>query len=84
NIPLQLKFNNVAVSFKHLIQNVSDLTLGGVISGDLNKPNLSVYASSLKNLLNVDTVKNVANQVSKQTGIDKKAQQVINSSKINV
>ncbi|MBZ5743887.1 TIGR03546 family protein [Francisella tularensis subsp. holarctica] len=77
NIPLQLKFNNVAVSFKQLIQNVSDLTLGGVISGDLNKPNLSVDASSLKNLLNVDTVKNVANQVAKQTGIDKKAQQVI-------
>ncbi|MBK2110472.1 TIGR03546 family protein [Francisella tularensis] len=83
NIPLQLKFNNVAVSFKQLRQNVSDLTLGGVISGDLNKPNLSVDASSLKNLLNVDTVKNVANQVAKQTGIDKKAQQVINSAKIN-
>ncbi|MDE4980259.1 TIGR03546 family protein, partial [Francisella tularensis subsp. holarctica] len=34
NIPLQLKFNNVSVSFKQGIQIGSDLTLGGVISGD--------------------------------------------------
>ncbi|QUE31925.1 TIGR03546 family protein [Francisella philomiragia] len=83
NIPLQLKFDIVSVSFNQFTQKIPSLTLNGVITGDLNKLNFSVDASSLKNLLSADTVKNVANQVAKQAGLDKKAQQIINNTKIN-
>ncbi|WP_432773555.1 TIGR03546 family protein [Francisella salimarina] len=83
NIPLQLKFDIVSVSLNQFTQKIPSLTLNGVITGDLNKLNFSVDASSLKSLLNVDTVKNVASQVAKQAGLDKKAQQVINNTKIN-
>ncbi|WP_407877841.1 TIGR03546 family protein [Francisella sciaenopsi] len=83
NIPLQLKFDIVSVSFNQFTQKIPSLTLNGVITGDLNKLDFSVDASSLKNLLNVDTVKNVASQVAKQAGLDKKAQQIINNTKIN-
>ncbi len=83
NIPLQLKFDIVSVSFNQFTQKIPNLTLNGVITGDLNKLNFSVDASSLKNLLNVDTVKNVASQVAKQAGLDKKAQQIINNTRIN-
>lgn len=83
NIPLELKFNTVNVSVKQFTQNIPNLTLNGVITGDLNKLNFSVDASSLKSLINTDTVKNVANQVAKQTGLDKKAQRIIDKTKIN-
>ena len=83
NIPLQLDFNNVSVSLNQFKQNVSKLILKGAISGDLNNISFAVDASSLQNLLSVDTVKDAAGQIAKQTGLDKKAQQVINNTKIN-
>ena len=48
NIPLQLKFDIVSVSFNQFTQKIPSLTLNGVITGDLNKLNFSVDASSLK------------------------------------
>ena len=83
NIPLQLDFKNVSVSFNQFKQNISKLTLKGAISGDLNNISFAVDVSSLQNLLSVDTVKDAAGQIAKQTGLDKKAQQVINNTKIN-
>ncbi|BCD90876.1 membrane protein [Francisella halioticida] len=83
NIPLQLKFKNVAISFNQFKQKVSDLTLKGVVSGDLNNVGFGLDTSSLKNLLSVDTVKNTASQIAKQAGLNDKAQQFINNTKIN-
>ena len=83
NIPLQLDFNNVSVSLNQFKQNVSKLTLKGAISGDLNNISFAVDISSLQNLLSVDTVEDAAGQIAKQTGLDKKAQQVINNAKMN-
>ena len=64
-------------------QNISKLILKGAISGDLNNISFAVDVSSLQNLLSVDTVKDAAGQIAKQTGLDKKAQQIINNTKIN-
>ncbi|MFV9973914.1 MAG: TIGR03546 family protein [Francisella endosymbiont of Hyalomma asiaticum] len=83
NIPLQLDFKKVSVSFNQFKQNISKLTLKGTILGDLNNISFAVDVSSLQNLLSVDTVKDAAGQIAKQTGLDKKAQQVINNTKIN-
>ena len=83
NIPLQLDFKNVSVSLNQFKQNISKLTLKGAISGDLNNISFAVDVPSLQNLLSVDTVKDAAGQIAKQTGLDKKAQQVINNTKIN-
>lgn len=83
NIPLQLKFKDVGINFNQFKQNISDLALKGIISGDLNNVGFGVDTSSLKNLLNVDTVKNTASQVAKQAGLDKKAQQFLDKTKIN-
>ncbi|MED7819470.1 MULTISPECIES: TIGR03546 family protein [unclassified Francisella] len=83
DIPLQLKFKNVGVNFNQFKQKVSDLTLKGAISGDLNNVSFGLDTSSLKNLVSVDTVKNTASQIAKQTGLDKKANQVLEKTKIN-
>ncbi|QIW09776.1 TIGR03546 family protein [Francisella sp. LA112445] len=83
DIPLQLDFKNVGINFNQFKQKVSDLTLKGAISGDLNNVGFGLDTSSLKNLVSVDTVKNTASQVAKQTGLDKKAQQFLDNTKIN-
>ncbi|APC91942.1 MULTISPECIES: TIGR03546 family protein [Francisella] len=83
NIPLQLNFNNVSVSFNQFKQNIPKLTLKGAISGNLNNVSFAVDTSSLQNLLSVDTVKDAAGQIAKQTDLDKKAQQVIDNTRIN-
>ncbi|WP_150466418.1 TIGR03546 family protein [Francisella sp. SYW-9] len=83
DIPLQLDFKNVGINFNQFKQKVSDLTLKGVISGDLNGVRFGLDTSSLKNLVSVDTVKNTASQVAKQAGLDKKAQQFLDNTKIN-
>ncbi|MED7788385.1 TIGR03546 family protein [Francisella sp. 19X1-34] len=83
NIPLKLDFKNVGINFNQFKQKVSDLTLKGVISGDLNGVKFGLDTSSLKNLVSVDTVKNTASQIAKQTGLDNKAKQFLDNTKIN-
>lgn len=83
NIPLQLKFKNVGINFNQFKQKVTNLTLKGVISGDLNNVGFGIDTSSLKNLLSADTVKNTASQIAEKTGLNKKTQQFIDNTKIN-
>jgi len=83
NIPLQLKLNNVGINLSKMKQKVSDLTLKATLSGDLNNVGFGIDTSNLKDILSVETVKNVANGIVKQTGLDKHAEDLINKTTIN-
>lgn len=83
NIPLSLTLNNVGINLNKFKQNISNLTLKAIISGDLDKVSFGVDMSSLTDLLRLETVKNAAGTIAKQTGLDKRAQQLIEKTKIN-
>jgi hypothetical protein len=83
NIPLQLKLSNIGINLSKVKQKISDLTLKATLSGDLNNVDLAIDTSNLKNILSVETVKNAASGIVKQTGLDKHAEELINKTTIN-
>ena len=83
NIPLQLKLNNVGINLSQMKQKISDLILKATLSGDLNNVAFGIDTSNLKDILSVETIKNVASDIVKQTGLDKHAEDLINKTTIN-
>ena len=83
NIPLQLKLSNIGINLSKVKQKISDLKLKATLSGDLNNVDLAIDTSNLKNILSVETVKNAASGIVKQTGLDKHAEELINKTTIN-
>ena len=83
NIPLQLKLNNVGINLSKVKQKISDLTLKATLSGDLNNVGFGVDTSNLTDILSLETVKNVAGGIVKQTGLDKHAEDLINKTTVN-
>lgn len=83
NIPLQIKLENVGVNLNKYKQNISSLTLKAVISGDLDNVGFGIDMSSLTDLLKLDTVKDAVGQMAKQSGLNEKANQLLDKTKVN-
>lgn len=82
-IPLTLTLQNVGVNFNNIKQKISNLTLKAVISGNLDNVGFGIDTSFIKDVLNIKNVQETAKQIAKQTGLDKKAQQLLDKAKIN-
>ncbi len=83
NIPLQFKLNDVRINLSQMKQKLSDLTLRATLSGDLNNVGFGIDTSKLKDILGVETIKNVFNGIVNQTGLDKQDENLINKTTIN-
>ena len=86
NIPLKLNLYNVDVSFANVKQQISEINLSAIISGDINNLSIGVDSSELKKSMGdigVEVAKKQAAELLKKSGLNKNAQDLINNASIN-
>jgi hypothetical protein len=80
NLPITIELKDVSASFNGIKQNVGKMTLKGVLSGDINNPDLNMDATSLDKMFDVNEV---AGNLLNKAGVQGNTKDILKNTKIN-
>ena len=83
NLPIKISLQNVNINAAGVQQNIGNLTLDAVLSGDFNNVKFGIDQSSLANVINKTVVQNTAKQIMQKSKVGQKAQKIIDNTTVN-